>query len=60
VVVTAGTELEGFTVTGETWRLGEEWYPRGIRPLPLWRWLVYREPYGKLDSVDAQILVPKP
>ena len=60
VIVTAGTDIGGFTVTGETWRLGEGWYPRGMRPLPLWRWLVYREPYGKLDSVDAQILVPKP
>jgi hypothetical protein len=45
---------------GETWRLGEGWYPLGIRLLPLWRWLVYREPYDKLDGVDAQILVPEP
>jgi hypothetical protein len=60
VVVTAGTEIEGFTPVGETWRLGEGWYPLGIRLLPLWRWLVYREPYGKLDGVDAQILVPEP
>jgi hypothetical protein len=60
VVVTAGTEIEGFTPVGETWRLGEGWYPLGIRLLPLWRWLVYREPYGKLDGVDAQILVAEP
>jgi hypothetical protein len=60
VVVTAGTEIEGFTPVGGSWGLGEGWYPRAIRVLPLWRWLVYREPYGKLDTVDAQILVPEP
>ena len=60
VVVAAGTKIEGFTPVGEKWRLGEGWYPLRIRLLPLWRWLVYREPYGKLDGVDAQILVPEP
>jgi len=60
VVVTAGAEIEGFTPVGETWRLGDGWYPLRIRLLPLWRWLVYRQPYGKLDGVDAQILVPEP
>jgi hypothetical protein len=31
--------------------------------LPLWRWLVFREAYGSLDSmyiVEAQIRVPVP
>jgi hypothetical protein len=60
VVVAAGTKIGGFTPVGETWRLGEGWYPRAIRALPLWRWLVYREPYGKPDGVEAQILVPEP
>ncbi len=60
VVVTAGAEIKGLTPVGETWRLGDGWYPLGIRVLPLWRWLVYRQSYGKLDGVDAQILVPEP
>ena len=63
VVVPAGSEVEGFTASGEAWRLGEGWYPTDIDPLPLWRWLVYREPYGNLssmESVGAQILVPAP
>jgi hypothetical protein len=60
VVVAAGIKIEGFTAVGETWRLGEGWYPLRIRLLPLWRWLVYREPYGEPDDVDAQILVPEP
>jgi hypothetical protein len=60
VVVRADREMEGFTPLGEPWRLGEGWYPDDLDALRLWRWLVYREPYGNLDSVDAQILVPVP
>lgn len=60
VVVHAGQEVEGFTPLGEGWRLGEGWYPVKLDPLPLWRWLVYRESFGNLDGVDAQILVPAP
>ena len=60
VVVPGGREVEGFTPLAEPWRLGEGWYPPDLDPLRLWRWLVYREPYGNLDGVDAQILVPAP
>jgi 4-amino-4-deoxy-L-arabinose transferase-like glycosyltransferase len=60
VVVPAGREVEGFTPLGEPWRVGEGWYPPDLDLLRLWRWLVYREAYGNLDSVDAQILVPEP
>ncbi len=63
VVVRGGTDVEGFTPTGGEWLLGEGWYPTDIDPLPLWRWLVYREAYGTLTSmttVEAQILVPAP
>jgi hypothetical protein len=60
VVVRAEREMESFTPLGEPWRLGEGWYPHDLDALPLWRWLVYREPYGNLESVDAQILVPVP
>jgi hypothetical protein len=62
VVVPAGSEIEGFTRTGEVWRLGEGWYPTDLEFLPLWRWFVEREPYGNPDSMDtdAEILVPAP
>jgi 4-amino-4-deoxy-L-arabinose transferase-like glycosyltransferase len=60
VVVPGGQEVEGFTPLAEPWRLGEGWYPPDLDTLRLWRWFVYREPYGNLDGVDAQILVPAP
>ncbi len=56
----AGLGFEGFTPLGEPWRLGEGWYPVDLKALPLWRWLVFREPYGNLDTLDAEILVPIP
>ncbi len=63
VVVPVGREVDGFTTSGEAWRLGKGWYPADLDLLPLWRWLVFREAYGNLSSmenVDAQILVPAP
>jgi hypothetical protein len=62
-VVPLGTEVPGFTASGEPWRLAEGWYPTDIEPLPLWRWLLFREQYGNLKSVtmvDVQIVVPRP
>ena len=63
VVVPAGREVDGFTTASEVWRLGGGWYPTHLDILPLWRWLVFREAYGNLNSmqkVEAQILVPTP
>jgi len=63
VVVPAGREVDGFTAASEVWRLGEGWYPTDLDLLPLWRWLVFREAYGNLNSMEkleAQILVPTP
>ncbi len=63
VIVPAGREVDGFTTASEVWRLGGGWYPTDLDVLPLWRWLVFREAYGNLDSmqeVEAQILVPTP
>jgi len=48
----------GFSPLGGTWRLVEGWYPRDIDPLLLWRWLVYRRPYGNLHSIEVRIFVP--
>ncbi|MCH7999842.1 MAG: glycosyltransferase family 39 protein [Chloroflexi bacterium] len=63
VVVPVGREVDGFTTASEVWRLGGGWYPTDLDILPLWRWLVFREAYGNLNSmqeVEAQILVPTP
>jgi 4-amino-4-deoxy-L-arabinose transferase-like glycosyltransferase len=60
LVVRGERQVEGFTPLGEPWRLGEGWYPNDLDALRLWRWLVNRESYGNLESVDAQILVPVP
>ena len=60
VVVPAGRAVDGFARLGEAWRIGEGWYPSDLKVLPLWRWLVYREPYGTLDIMDVEILVPVP
>ena len=63
VIVPAGREVDGFKAASEVWRLGGGWYPTDLDLLPLWRWLVFREPYGNLNSmekVEAQILVPTP
>lgn len=60
IVVPAERQPAGFTPLGEPWRLGEGWYPEELAWRSLWRWLVYREPYGRVESVDAQILVPAP
>ncbi len=50
----------GFVPLGDAWRLAEGWYPHDMDPLPLWRWLVYRTAYGRLDTVDVRIYVPAP
>ncbi len=60
VVVAADEEVEGFTPLGKEWRLGQGWYPADLEMLRLWRWLIYRESYGNLDPMNAQILVPAP
>jgi uncharacterized protein (TIGR03663 family) len=63
IVTPADRPVVGFTSVGDEWRLGESWYPVDLDILPLWRWLVYRQGYGNLNSmepVEAQILVPAP
>lgn len=63
IVVPLGLRVEGFAPSGGVWQLGEAWYPTDIDALWLWRWLVFREAYGNLDSMEsvaAQILVPAP
>ncbi len=60
VVAPADVPPLGFVPLGEPWRLAEGWYPYDLDFLPLWRWLVYRSAYGRLDAVDVRIYVPAP
>lgn len=59
VVASPDAPPDGFTPAGEVWRLTERWYPESlVKPRSLWRWVVYRESYGAVDTVEAQIYVP--
>jgi uncharacterized protein (TIGR03663 family) len=39
------------------WPIAQGWVPHTIDGLDWWRWLVYREPYGGLTSMEADLLV---
>jgi hypothetical protein len=43
-----------------TWPIAEGWVPDSIDGLDWWRWLVYREHYGSLTSIEATLLVKEP
>ena len=61
VIARADQTPPGFEPLGDPWRLAQGWYPQALlHPLSLWRWLVFREPYGGVDSIDVRIYVPKP
>ena len=42
------------------WPIAQGWVPHTVDPLDWWRWLVYREPYGGLTSIEADLLVKGP
>jgi len=42
------------------WPIAQGWVPDTIDGLDWWRWLVYREPYGGLRSMEAELLVMGP
>lgn len=39
------------------WPLAQGWQPTSIDPLDWWRWLVYREHWGSLSSIQGELLV---
>jgi hypothetical protein len=48
----------GFEPLPDVWRLSEGWYPDEVlAPRRMWRWLLFREPFGALDVADARIYV---
>ncbi len=59
VVGPAGAPPPGFAPLGGSWRVAEGWYPEALlRPRGMWRWLVFREPYGAMRAVEVSIFVP--
>jgi uncharacterized protein (TIGR03663 family) len=48
----------GFAGLQDVWRVAEGWYPDEVlAPRRLWRWFLYREPYGDVDASEARIYV---
>lgn len=48
----------GFAGREEIWRVAEGWYPDELAaPRRLWRWFVYRQPYGDVDALEVRIYV---
>jgi hypothetical protein len=48
----------GFAGLVEVWRVAEGWYPEEIvAPRRLWRWFLYREPYGDVEALEVRIYV---
>ena len=59
IVTEAGREAPpGFNPLGGSWRITEGWIPPNFDLIPAWRWLVEREQYGNLSTIEVQILVP--
>ncbi len=46
----------GFAGREEVWRVAEGWYPDELlAPRRMWRWLLYRRPYGGVETVEVRI-----
>jgi 4-amino-4-deoxy-L-arabinose transferase-like glycosyltransferase len=59
-VALAGAEAAppGFAGLEQIWRVAEGWYPDELlAPRRLWRWFLYREPYGDAEGLDVRIYV---
>jgi hypothetical protein len=48
----------GFAGLPDIWRVSEGWYPDDLLALrPMWRWFLYREPFGETDFSEVRIYV---
>ncbi len=57
IVTPAGESPPGGYRWQGTWPIAEGWLPHTFDPLDWWRWLVYRQPWGDLSSIEADIVV---
>jgi 4-amino-4-deoxy-L-arabinose transferase-like glycosyltransferase len=55
----AGETPDGFVPVAGEWQIAEGWYPEHLlKPLRLWNWLLFRDPYGETRHLIVQIYVP--
>lgn len=55
----AGETPEGFTRVGDEWLISESWYPDEVlKPRSMWKWLLYRDAYDRVETTSVQIYVP--
>jgi hypothetical protein len=55
----AGEAPPGFTRVGGEWLITESWYPDEVlKPRSMWKWLLYRDAFGPLETTSVQIYVP--
>jgi hypothetical protein len=48
----------GFAGLEGVWRVAEGWYPDDVlAPRRMWRWLLYRKPFGPVEFVEVRIYV---
>ena len=48
----------GFAGLEDVWRVAEGWYPDDVlAPRRMWRWLLYREPFGPVEFTEVRIYV---
>ena len=40
-----------------TWPIAEGWLPQTFDPLDWWRWLVYRQAWGDISSIEGDLVV---
>ena len=50
---------DGFATASNEWIIAEGWYPQELaRPLEMWDWFLFRDPYGEMTQITVQIYVP--
>lgn len=55
----AGVTPDGYTPVGEEWAISESWYPDEVlKPRSMWKWLLYRDSYGRVETTSVQMYVP--
>lgn len=58
ILVTRPDAAPSFAGLSDIWRVAEGWYPDEVlAPRRMWRWLLYREPFGSLELVELRIYV---
>lgn len=51
---------EGFAPQSPRWTVARGWNPPGLPIVPMWGWLLFRETFGNLSTIEAQLYLPQP